>query len=71
MAIFRVLQMQNKPCMSSKHLQLVWLISFLSLFALQIDPVSGMVINLTDLKEHMQVIVLHRWQYPTEDLAVA
>lgn len=25
------------------------------LFSLQIDPVSGMVINLTDLKEYMQV----------------
>ena len=27
------------------------------LFSLQIDPVSGMVINLTDLKEYMQAIM--------------
>ncbi|NXJ82763.1 PTPS synthase, partial [Trogon melanurus] len=32
------------------------LISFL--FSLQIDPVSGMVINLTDLKEYMQKAIM-------------
>lgn len=28
------------------------------LFSLQIDPVSGMVINLTDLKEYMQQAIM-------------
>lgn len=38
--------------------------SVLFVFALQIDPATGMVINLTDLKDYMQVITLPRdWKF--------